>query len=214
MTDVTFEDHGDDYLPCYRRRPGETTPLLAFVALDLLNGIATFAYGDDAEIIDAENRGELVRFPFDPRVRGRYFPTIVRKVLPLLQIVQNGYRGMDVSDDDDGCLRAVFNEAGQAAVNRIDDWLDELIYEDQFVIAAIWEPEEYVRDRVLDNHEIDAATTNDRLDELDGEYRQAAEDEGVHIAGELLPWLIDVRDQLRDEAASRSGPTAPADAVP
>jgi len=191
---VTFEHHGDDYLPCCYRRPDKTTVQPTFLQLDLHEAIASFDCDHDDEPIDTECQRNRVRWEIPAATRNSHLGEIVKKVLPLLQIAQDGFYGTVENDDDTATSVPILDNAAQAAVEEIRNLLGYPLLDenDPFHVAAIWDPADWIRAMVDDD--VDGATTDAQLEDLDGEYRDAAESEGIHVFGDMLPLLIALRE--------------------
>jgi len=191
----------NEFVPFYERCGGDSHPLPVFLELDHRAGCVSFGKRRNHLIPAAEAKGLVSRWPVPAALRGAYSTAILKKLKPLLQIVQDGYsEELADRDDDDGDSEfvGVLNDAALAASEEIGSVLAFIDRADPFQVAAVWDPQRMLPD-LVEITNVDPKMTDEELEELSNEYLVAAEEQGIYVDGSLFDELVRVRENMRED---------------
>jgi hypothetical protein len=183
--------------PLYFRRSGDFRPLEAFVELDTLDGEISFGIRPDHNSVPpAEYFGRYLRWDVRPDVRGSHLVPLAKRLQPLMERVFDG-----CSDGDhDGKPCTVLDEDALAASDEISSLLEDggiIDPSDPFQVVEIRTVGDYV-DVPPDG--LTVKTTDAEIAKLANELESEADSDGIILDGSMIDWLIELRDELRNDA--------------
>jgi hypothetical protein len=205
MKTINIDVTSHSLAPLYRRFNDASPPQPAFLQLNPENGHVSFGVRPDHVITAAEEKGQLLRWPILPEIRGSHCLAVAEALRPLLQTVQNGYyEQLDDSDKSELLFIGLLDEEAERARDRIGTLVTHLIdRRNPDHVCAVCYPEDFIRDWIAQHGEIGPSTTDEQLDQLARDYLHAAADEGVFVDGSLRDALTSFRTEIRESALSR-----------
>lgn len=178
--------------PLYDRYRGQSEPQPAHLEINTETGVAVF-----------ETSGEIgngvpmrVWHGIDRRVSCSCYLTgaqLVAASAYLLPLVQTVYDETD-TDWDGSNMVGTITDAGQEALDEIEQYLDGIDGEVQVRDAGEWHAD-------AAREHLTAAATDAEIAALAAEWESDALAEGIFLEGDLVDYLTEVRDELAADAA-------------
>jgi hypothetical protein len=205
MKTITIDVVSDAVAPLYHRFNDALPPQPAFLQFNPENGQVSFDFRRDHLRTTAEEKGKLLCWPVPPEIRGSHCLVVAEALVPLLQIVQDGYyEQLDDTEEYELAFVGVLDDVAQKASEKIARLLECQLIDptNPDHVAEVYYPEDFIQDRIAEPGEVTAETTDEQLEQIAREYLEVALNEGIFIDGSLTAALTSLRDQMRESVSN------------
>ncbi len=178
----------------YHQYPGQFEPQPTFIELDPEGTVVSARY--NAEIGNAVPmavyHGRIRRYSLPVPLKADAANELMEELMPLFERVCDGFETVWNGNNTVGKL----TDDAIAAEEEIEKITDAIDAESSGI--AYWDVADYLQDADLD---ITAETTDEELEAKATEWEEYAEGEDVAINGDVLEYLTEKRDEMKDEEA-------------